>query len=80
LLEPNITALTIGTLPPVIRQRLGLSWTPADERRLRRFVTQVRLVHTLLPPPVRQLTKTVALRRQDEIMATTARNAREANR
>jgi uncharacterized protein (DUF2236 family) len=78
--ESNIKVLTVGTLPPVIRERLRLSWTPADERRLRRFVTQVRLVHKVLPPPVRQLTRTVALRRQDEIMATAAHNAHEANR
>ncbi|MFE0170758.1 oxygenase MpaB family protein [Streptomyces sp. NPDC059002] len=45
--------VTVGTLPPVLRERLGLTWTPRQERALRRFVRLVRLLMALVPPPLR---------------------------
>ncbi|MFC7303570.1 oxygenase MpaB family protein [Streptomyces monticola] len=45
--------VNIGTLPPVLRERLGLSWTPRQERSLRRFRRVVRVVMALVIPPLR---------------------------
>ncbi|MFF5897357.1 oxygenase MpaB family protein [Streptomyces argenteolus] len=45
--------VTVGTLPPVLRERLGLGWTPGDERSLRRLVRLVRFLMKLVPPPLR---------------------------
>ncbi|WP_274564086.1 oxygenase MpaB family protein [Streptomyces spiramyceticus] len=45
--------VTIGTLPPVLRERLGLTWTGRQERALRRFVRLVRVLTALVPPPLR---------------------------
>ncbi|MER6995528.1 oxygenase MpaB family protein [Streptomyces sp. NPDC000410] len=45
--------VTVGTLPPVLRERLGLSWTERQERALRRFARLVRALTVLLPPPLR---------------------------
>jgi uncharacterized protein (DUF2236 family) len=38
-----------GTLGPVIRERLGLRWTPAEERLLRGFAIAVRALWRVLP-------------------------------
>ncbi|MEU3556289.1 oxygenase MpaB family protein [Streptomyces fragilis] len=43
--------VTVGVLPPVLRERFGLSWSPRQERRLRRFARVVRLL--VAPLPVR---------------------------
>ncbi|MEU9112476.1 oxygenase MpaB family protein [Streptomyces sp. NPDC048483] len=45
--------VTIGVLPPVLRERLGLTWTAKQERRLRRFARLVRCLMALVPPPLR---------------------------
>ncbi|WP_236791394.1 oxygenase MpaB family protein [Amycolatopsis sp. GM8] len=45
--------LIAATLPPRLRERLGLDWTPLQERRFRRFRRAVRLFATLVPPPLR---------------------------
>jgi uncharacterized protein (DUF2236 family) len=47
--------LTVGFLPPDARAALGVRWTPAQERRLRRLGRVVRLVAPLLPERARYL-------------------------
>lgn len=47
------TRATIGTLPPALRQRLGLSWTAADQRSLDRVGAAARTVVPRLPVAVR---------------------------
>lgn len=47
--------VTVGLLPPSVRDRLGLGWTSRDERRLRRFGAVVRRVVPLLPERLRYL-------------------------
>lgn len=42
--------LTIGMYPDSVRQRLGLSWSPWDERRLRLFGMVLRTIWRLVPP------------------------------
>jgi uncharacterized protein (DUF2236 family) len=45
--------VTVGTLPPVLRDRLGLTWDARQERRLRRFRRVVRAGMALVVPPLR---------------------------
>lgn len=40
---------TIGTLPPALREKLGLRWTASDEARLQRVATAVRTASRLVP-------------------------------
>ncbi|MEU4905132.1 oxygenase MpaB family protein, partial [Streptomyces sp. NPDC022067] len=47
--------VTTGLLPPVVRERLGLTWTRRDERRLRRFGAVVRVLVPPLPERLRYL-------------------------
>ncbi|MFK0252543.1 oxygenase MpaB family protein [Streptomyces sp. NPDC090445] len=47
--------VTVGYMPPDARAAIGLEWTAAQERRLRRFSTAVRLLVPLLPERVRYL-------------------------
>lgn len=44
---------TVGTLPPVLRKRLGLSWTDRDQHSFDRLATLVRAVHRRAPGPLR---------------------------
>ena len=45
--------LTIGLMPPDAPQAIGLEWTDAQERRLRRFGRVVRAVVPVLPERLR---------------------------
>lgn len=45
--------VTVGALPPRLRDRFGLTWSRRQERALRRFALGVRLLMTLVPPPLR---------------------------
>lgn len=47
--------VTVGTLPNVLRDRLGLDWSGRDERALRRFARLVRVLVALVPPPLRNI-------------------------
>ncbi|WP_328903662.1 DUF2236 domain-containing protein [Streptomyces sp. NBC_00441] len=47
--------LTVGLMPPDAREAIGLEWTEAQERALRRFCTVVRLVVPALPEHLRYL-------------------------
>lgn len=46
---------TVGFMPPDARAALGLEWTAAQDRRLRRFARIIRLVVPVLPERVRYL-------------------------
>lgn len=45
--------LARGTLPPLVRERIGLRWSVTDERRLRAFRATVRGTFRVLPPEYR---------------------------
>ncbi|MFD9482571.1 oxygenase MpaB family protein [Streptomyces sp. NPDC059991] len=47
--------VTVGFLPPDAREALGLEWTDAQERKLRRFGRVVRAVVPVLPERLRYL-------------------------
>lgn len=47
--------VTIGLMPPDARRAIGLEWTDAQERRLRRLGHAVRVVAPLLPERLRYL-------------------------
>ncbi|PRX45421.1 uncharacterized protein (DUF2236 family) [Prauserella shujinwangii] len=44
---------TVGTLPPVLRERMNLTWTERDARNLDRLARTVRAVYRRLPEPLR---------------------------
>lgn len=46
--------LTIGTLPPSLRQAYGFEWRDRDERALARWTTRLRTVRRLLPTLARE--------------------------
>jgi uncharacterized protein (DUF2236 family) len=46
--------LTIGSLPPSIRQAYGFKWRPRDERALARWITLIRTALRLLPAVARE--------------------------
>ena len=46
--------LTIGTLPPSVRQAYGFEWRARDERALARWTALLRMVRRLLPPLARE--------------------------
>jgi uncharacterized protein (DUF2236 family) len=43
---------TVGTLPPVLRERLGLSWTAREEASLDRRAACLRALFSVLPSPL----------------------------
>lgn len=47
--------MTVGLMPPDAREAIGLPWTDAQERRLRRFARVVRAVVPVLPERLRYL-------------------------
>jgi uncharacterized protein (DUF2236 family) len=47
--------VTVGTLPPAARDKLGLSWTRAQERRLRMAGQAIGRTTPLLPERVRYM-------------------------
>ncbi|MET7366606.1 oxygenase MpaB family protein [Streptomyces sp. NPDC005566] len=47
--------ITVGLMPPDAREAIGLDWTPAQERHLRRLGAVIRLVVPLLPERLRYL-------------------------
>ena len=46
--------LTIGTLPPSIRQAYGFEWRPRDERAFARWIALLRVTRRLLPRLARE--------------------------
>jgi uncharacterized protein (DUF2236 family) len=44
---------TLGMLPPTLRERLGVEWTPSRERRFRRMAALTRRARPLMPPQAR---------------------------
>ncbi|MEV7419615.1 oxygenase MpaB family protein [Streptomyces sp. NPDC089919] len=55
--------VTVGLMPPEARAAVGLSWSPAQERRLRRLCAVLRTVVPLLPERLRYLPIAYAARR-----------------
>ncbi|WP_194432726.1 oxygenase MpaB family protein, partial [Streptomyces alkaliphilus] len=76
----RLTLVTVGTLPPELRERLGLSWTPRDERDLRRFAHRVRLLVEPLPVRFRVFLPPLLLRLAAHRRARAERAARRAER
>lgn len=46
--------ITIGSLPPAIRQAYDFEWRPRDARAFARWTTMLRAARRLLPPLVRE--------------------------
>jgi uncharacterized protein (DUF2236 family) len=56
-------AITVGTLPPRLRERLGLEWSAAQELELRAIAAAVRQADALLPDRLRYVKTARDLRR-----------------
>jgi uncharacterized protein (DUF2236 family) len=48
-----VQLLTIGLLPPALRQAYGFDWSPGDERALARWTAALRWVHRRMPAAAR---------------------------
>ncbi|WP_327267630.1 DUF2236 domain-containing protein [Streptomyces sp. NBC_01218] len=68
--------LTVGLMPPDARAAIGLEWTAAQERRLRRFGAVVRRVVPVLPERLRYLPMAREARRAARAGGATGRQAR----
>ncbi|MFF8828425.1 oxygenase MpaB family protein [Streptomyces sp. NPDC015131] len=68
--------LTVGLMPPDAREAIGLEWTDAQERRLRRFGRVVRLVVPALPERLRYLPLARRARRRHREQLRLTRAAR----
>jgi uncharacterized protein (DUF2236 family) len=44
---------TLGMLPPTLRDRLGVEWSPSKERRFRQLAAVTRRARPLMPPQAR---------------------------
>ncbi|MEO9181360.1 MAG: oxygenase MpaB family protein [Acidimicrobiales bacterium] len=51
---PSHRFLTAGFLPPLIRDQLGLAWSPRRQRRFERVTKGLRVLNHLLPRPLRE--------------------------
>lgn len=51
----SLELTTIGLLPPVLRERLGVEWTPRHERRLRVLGRAKRATTPLMPKSLRNM-------------------------
>jgi uncharacterized protein (DUF2236 family) len=49
-----LQVLTIGSLPPSIREAYGFEWRARDERAFARWMALLRTLLRALPPPARQ--------------------------
>ena len=49
-----VQLITIGLLPPAVRQAYGFEWTSADARALARWARALRVLRRLTPPVVRE--------------------------
>jgi uncharacterized protein (DUF2236 family) len=49
-----VQLITIGTLPPAIREAYGFSWTPRDARALARWTVVLRRLHRVTPAFARE--------------------------
>lgn len=47
--RPVLHDATVGTLPPALRAKLGLTWTARDEARLQRTLTAARIASKAIP-------------------------------
>jgi len=64
-----LNLLTVGLLPPVLRERYGLDWGPRRERLLSASTTSIRRVLPLLPSLLREFPPARSARRRVEAAA-----------
>ncbi len=75
LIGPVAMLVVVGTLPPLIRERLGLTWTSKDQRRLNAFTRLMRVVNVLIPRPLRSVNRLVVRRYEQQMRQYAARGA-----
>lgn len=75
VIGPIAMLVVVGTLPPLIRERLGFTWTRRNQRRLGAFARLVRLVNVLLPRPLRSVNRLIVRRYEEQIRQYAAHGA-----
>lgn len=65
----GIRFITVGALPPEVRETLGLSWTSADRAQYAAMMTAARRVGPLLPPRIRDSARARRTRARAERVA-----------
>lgn len=70
--------LAVGTLPPAVREKLGLDWSARDERRLRRLGRVIALVTPRLPERLRYMPIAFHARRTERSRRRLTRALRSA--
>lgn len=53
-LAEQLRVITVGMLPPLLRERFGLSWSPAQDVVFAAGCRAIRATGPLLPPPLRE--------------------------
>src|SRR5512143_573930 len=69
--------VTLGMLPAVLRERLGVEWTSSSERRFRALARVVRASRPLMPPPAREFGRYYLRWRREAIAGGVTRTAEE---
>ncbi|MCP2319684.1 Uncharacterized conserved protein, DUF2236 family [Nocardia amikacinitolerans] len=68
MVGPLAVWVNVGVLPPEFRALIGRTWTDRDERLLRCYAVLIRALNVVMPPPLRTITKHVAVWRKDRVM------------
>jgi uncharacterized protein (DUF2236 family) len=67
-----IRLVTVGSLPPVLRERAGLEWSTEKEMLLRANQAAIRRAFALLPERLRLMPLALAARRRQRRLASAA--------
>ncbi|WP_280443677.1 oxygenase MpaB family protein [Nocardia brasiliensis] len=71
-----LVLLAIGaTIPPVLRERVGIEWTARHDRRFALAARAVRIVNTVLPRPLRSINGLIVGRYEQTMRDYIARGA-----
>ncbi|MFD0689899.1 oxygenase MpaB family protein [Actinomadura fibrosa] len=62
MLRPLGTLVAIGCLPPPMRERFGIAWSPVEQRRFERLAVLVRAAVRPLPRRVDRWAPPTAMR------------------
>ncbi|WP_051571756.1 oxygenase MpaB family protein [Cryptosporangium arvum] len=60
LIAPPLRWLNYGVFPPVVREKLGITWTARDQRRFERVMRTMSVVWSRMPPRIRWISRAYA--------------------
>lgn len=62
LIGPLVLLVIGGTLPPTLRARVGMAWSPRHVRRFAAFARLIRAVNAVMPPALRSINQLIVHR------------------